>query len=279
MNDVELAPAGIPLFPSSVPAYDRCMTKTVPAWARQRFTMNHVDVDGESVPFLIGGDGPSLLLVHGLSASLDWWQFNADALARRFRVYLIDLPGFGQLGHLPEAVSMFAYTEWVNQFMDAAGLEKAHVVGHSMGGHIAIRLAATHPERVDRLVLVAPAGALPNADIEHYVLPVARLLREIPPRMIRVALRDFSRADLRATWQAGQDLVENDVLNLLPDIQAPTLLIWGGDDPIIPIALAETFLEQIPGARLVSVPDSGHMPMMDHPERFNRHVIQFLSSE
>ena len=252
------------------------MLDDVPIWARKTFARRVVELDSEPVPYLVGGTGPALILIHGLAGSLEWWRYNADEFADQFTVYMFDLPGFGRLGHLPAAGSMPYYTDWVSRFIDAIGIDDAHVLGHSMGGHIAVRLAAGSPERVDRLILVSPAGVLPDAQLDHYILPVLKLLRELPPRLLPLALRDIRRADLRTTWRSGQDLIENDVLPLLPRIQAPVLIIWGEGDDITPFELSETFLEHLPDARLVRLPEAGHLPMVDSAEQFNQAVLSFL---
>ncbi len=253
------------------------MREPIPDWAADHFELRGTSVDGEPVVYLAGGSGPPVVMLHGLSASLDWWQFNASAIAEHFTVFLLDLPGFGRMGHQTAIRAMPDYANWVIRFIDAVDLRSVHLVGHSMGGHLAVRIAATYPERVTRLVLVGPAGVLPDSELEHYVLPIVKLLREIPPRMFPLALRDIRLADLRTTWQSGQSLIEHDVLSLLPEVRASTLLIWGADDPVVPLELAETFLERLPDARLTTYPHGGHIPMVHDPERFNRDVINFLA--
>ena len=252
------------------------MINRVPVWARTTFTRHAVQLGSEFVPYLVGGTGPALIMIHGLAGSLEWWRYNANEFARHYTVYMFDLPGFGRLGHLPTSGSMPEYTHWVSRLLDRIGIERANVLGHSMGGHIAVRLSVANPERVDRLILVSPAGVLPDAQLEHYILPALKLLREIPPRLLTVALRDVRRADLRTTWRSGHDLLENDILPLLPLVSSPTLLIWGEEDDITPFELSETFLERLPNARLVRVPGIGHLPMVDAAERFNQEVITFL---
>lgn len=252
------------------------MFDQVPSWARRTFTHHVVQLGTDPVPYLVGGTGPSLVIIHGLAGSLECWRNNATELARHFTVYMFDLPGFGRLGHLPASGSMTEYSDWVSRLLDRIGIERAHIMGHSMGGHISIRLAAAGPERVDRLILVSPAGVLPDAELDHYILPALKLLRQIPPKLLPVALRDVRRADLRTTWRSGQDLIEHDILPLLPLVTSPTLIIWGDDDDITPFELSETFLERLPDARLVRMPGIGHLPMIDAADRFNREVIAFL---
>jgi pimeloyl-ACP methyl ester carboxylesterase len=257
-------------------AYDCDMDTDIPVWAREVFNLETFKVDEVTVPCLVGGNGPSLIMIHGLGGSLEWWRYNANELAEHFTVYMFDLPGFGRLGQLPASGSMPFYTGWTHRLLKEIGLDRVHVLGHSMGGHIALRLAAGFPEHVDKLVLVAPAGVLPDAEIEHYVLPVLKLLREIPPKLLPLALKDIRRADLRTTWRSGQDLIENDVLPLLPSVQSPVLLIWGDQDDITPFDLSATFLNRLSDVRLARFPNIGHLPMVESVQEFNREVINFL---
>jgi pimeloyl-ACP methyl ester carboxylesterase len=253
------------------------MVENVPIWARNTFQEKSVRLGGERIPYLLGGEGPALLMLHGLTASLDWWRYNAIELAQHFTVYMVDLPGFGRLGHLPTSGSMPRYTEWVYRLMISADLEHAHVLGHSMGGHIATRLAAGFPEQVDKLILVSPVGALPDAELEHYVMPVLKLIRELPPRLIPLALRDIRRTDLRTAWKSGQNLIEDDILHLMKYVQASTLIIWGEEDDIVSFELADVFLDNLPQARLITFPGIRHLPMIDDAARFNREVTAFLT--
>lgn len=268
-----------PFCVAGLTAYDRRMGDQLPDWAGGAFTLETVDLNGESIPCLVGGRGDPLLMIHGLSASLDWWRFNAPALAEHFRVYLIDLPGFGRLGHLDQADSMPEYMEWVRGWMDAVGLERVHLIGHSMGGHVSIRLAARHPERVHRLVLVAPAGALPETTFPKYLAPVLKTIQQIPGDLLPMAIRDIRRANLRTTFRSGRDLLEHDVLDLLPRIRARTLIIWGRDDQMVPSELAGAFVERIPDAELRLLEGAGHILMVDEPERFNQWVLAFLTGD
>lgn len=253
------------------------MEYEIPEWARAAFTWHHATVDGQHVPYLAGGTGRPVVMIHGLSASLDWWQLNATELARHARVYLLDLPGFGRLGHLQTIDSIPEHVDWIRAWMDAAALPRATFVGHSMGGHISLRLAARDPDRVDRLVLVAPAGVLPTRRLPAYITPVLSTIRQVAPTFLPQVVRDLRRSSLRTVWRSGQDLIERDVLDLMRLVVAPTLIIWGSDDPIIPASLSDLFAERIPDAELRLLPGAGHLPMIDEPERFNQTVISFLA--
>lgn len=266
-----------PLFVVAPGTYHRAMDDVVPDWARDRFALHNAQVGEERVPYLAGGSGEPLVLVHGLSSSMDWWRYNAGPLAAHFCVYLIDLPGFGRLGHLDTADSMAAYADWILDWMDAAGLPRADFAGHSMGGNIILRLAADRPERARRLVLIAPAGVLPSSEVPRYIAPVLKTVRQIPPALLPQVVRDIRRASFRTTLRSGIEMIEHDVLDILPRVRARSLLLWGEDDPIIPFDLAESFVERMPDVQLQVIKGVGHIPMIDAPELFNQAVIAFLS--
>ena len=121
------------------------------------FIVQYVYVAGRRVRYLVAGEGEPLILVHGLSASTLWWIRNVPELVRHYRVYLVDLPGFGAM-HFPRGRFVLANAaSWLLSWMKAIDLERAHFIGHSMGGYICLWIAAHHPEKVCRLVLVAPS--------------------------------------------------------------------------------------------------------------------------
>lgn len=225
------------------------------------------------------GRGAPVVLLHGLSGSHRWWRLALPPLAEHFRVHIPELVGFGgsrpaaRQPSIPEMAGVLA------GWLDALELERPHVVGHSMGGQISIHVAARRPERVDRLVLANAAG-IPR----DFSLPeLARLLAELmPPRawgapeFLPTIAFDALRAGPRVLWSAARHLLQDDVRPLLPSIVAPTLLIWGELDPLIPLEHARLFQEQIPNARLLILPDAAHTPMADRSRDFAEAVIAFL---
>lgn len=239
------------------------------------FERRHLDIGTARVHFQSGGSGEPLLLVHGLSGSGRWWQRNAPALARRFRVYIIDLIGFGRSRGtfiLEEAARV------VVTWMDRLGITRAHVVGHSMGGFIAAELAAGAPGRVDRLVLVdAAAFPLGWRPVRH-ALGLARATRYMHPTFLPVLVADAFRAGPRTLWKAAREVVVTDLGARCGEVRAPTLVVWGEHDRVVPIEAGERLAACLPKGELVVVEGAGHNPMWDRPFAFNRVVVDFLTA-
>ncbi len=252
------------------------MNDQIPAWAGESFSLQYASLNDTTIPYLVGGDGPDLLMIHGLSASLDWWQHNAPALASRFRVHLVDLPGFGRLGHLNQTHDIQGYADWLLAFMDSIDLRRPHLVGLSMGGDIAVRVAARYPDRVGRLVLATPAAILPGGSMFAWAITGIRVLTEIPASLIPLAIRDGRWVDLQTLWRTSRNLITRDVRDLMPDVQAETLILASNNDPVIPPWLAESFADSIPNSRLAVFPGAGHLVMLSQPDQFNQQVISFL---
>jgi pimeloyl-ACP methyl ester carboxylesterase len=264
--------------PPRLPALRRRAVRPALRGPARRATVT--DVGPYRVHALEAGEGADcVVLLHGLSGSSRWWNRTMDAFARRYRVLVPDVVGFGRTrcpGPLPgiaELASILA--EW----MEMRGVPRAHVVGHSMGGQLAVHLAAEHPQRVARLVLVDAAGIrrpLSPATVLRFAREVAPPARWGDPVFLPVIVRDAMTAGPRNILRAIRHILADDVRPLLGRIAAPTLVLWGGRDTIVPVAHAADFRAAIPGARLVVLPRAAHNPMVDRPAEFNRAVLRFL---
>ncbi len=238
-----------------------------------------VCVNGRPVRYGVVGMGEPVILVHGLAASARWWRRNIPVLAARHQVYLVDLPGFGALRrHRPRLVLAEA-ASWLLAWMVAAGLREAHLVGHSMGGYICLRLAASRPEVVRRLALVAPAGLPAGRSLPGYLPPLLTLIRQTPAPLLPLLVHDALRAGPRALLRTARDLLAEDVRADLASVAAPTLLVWGEHDPLVPPALAAVLRREIPNSRLLMLSETGHVPMVERPEEFNAALLAFLAGE
>jgi pimeloyl-ACP methyl ester carboxylesterase len=235
-------------------------------------------------------DAPALLLLHGFASSLHSWDELAAALETEFRVIRLDLPGFGLTG--PDPTGDYSDTRSglaLAALLDALGVARAHVVGSSMGGRIAWRFAADHPARVDRLVLMAPDGFAspgrgygpgPRPGLLLRLLPFTlpkRLVRRAmapayaDPGALTEALTERYHAMLVAPGVRPAILARLEQSVLLPPepflarITAPTLLLWGERDALVPVTHAADYLRALPDAQSVILPGIGHVPMEEAP--------------
>ena len=249
-------------------------------------------------------EAPAILLLHGFGASLQAWDDWAPALEKNLRVLRIDIPGFGLSGPaVNQDYSDAADVARVIAVMDQLGVQQVIVAGHSMGGRIAWNLAAAHPERVSKLVLLSPDGFPdPNAKSDKtYEVPA--LLGLLPYSLPKWALRMGGVApafadDSQLTPQMMQryhDMMlapgvrtallermrqtrNSDPVARLKSITVPTLLIWGEKDAFIPLSNAQDYLKAMPQAKLVTLPGVGHVLHEEAPQASVQAVLDFLSA-
>jgi pimeloyl-ACP methyl ester carboxylesterase len=236
-------------------------------------------VGGWPISYEAAGEGEPVVFVHGLSGSTRWWYRNVRTIAERHRIYLVDLPGFGTMRSLRGRFVLAETATWLSEWMEAAGLERAHLVGHSMGGYASVRLAASRPELVRRLVLVAPAGVPAERSMLGHLVPLLLTVRHATPAFLAVLVQDALRMGPMTLWRGARDLLAEDVRGDLRNIEAPTLLVWGENDPLIPPAVGDLLREEISNSRLLLLQRAGHVPMFDQPKEFDAALLTFLSGE
>ena len=249
-------------------------------------------------------DAPAVLLIHGFGASLHTWDLWAQTFSQHLRVLRLDLPGSGLSP--PDAGNDYSDTRsiaLINALLDARGLQKVSLLGHSIGGRIAWTFAATAPQQVDKLVLLAPDGfASPGFEYgKPAQVPAAMgLMRWIAPRwLLRMNLEpgyfqpdalseenlsryhDLMRAPgARAAMLAR--LEQTTLLEpqpLLQKISAPALLVWGREDAMIPFANAADYQRDIADNRLLALEKMGHLAMEENPQLALPGVLQFLTEK
>jgi pimeloyl-ACP methyl ester carboxylesterase len=262
-----------------------------------------IEVDGLQVHYKATGPegAPALLLLHGFGSSLQAWDDWSVKLEQKYRVIRLDLPGFGLTGASPtNDYSEEKDLATLTHFADKLGLEKFSVMGHSMGGKMAWSLAASQPERVQALVLMAPDGFPETKDIgtKPYEVPaVMGLIKYVFPKyLVRKSIEPaFSDADalndalvnryfdmLRAPGVRGAILnrsnqtIYTDPVPRLKAIKAPTLLIWGEQDQMIPSTNAQSYANVLSNSTTVIVPKLGHLLQEEQPEKGLTAVMQFL---
>ena len=275
----------------------------------QRAQIADIRVDGINVRYAIAGDGPAVILVHGLATSMITWCRNIDAVARAgFTAVAIDLPGYGgsgladHLGYSPESAANFLV-----DFADEMGIGRFSVVGNSAGGLIAGVTALEYPGRVDSVALVGSAGlgkrvswplrliTIPvlgelvykpqmiskEALIKRIFYRPPDFLEEIIPEMVRVRCLPHGPQVMLQSVRSGVNLLglraEHQILNRLGQLRAPLLAVWGEDDLVIPPISEEDVFRVAPDSTVRVLPECGHWPHMEKPEEFNDILTRFLA--
>jgi 4,5:9,10-diseco-3-hydroxy-5,9,17-trioxoandrosta-1(10),2-diene-4-oate hydrolase len=275
----------------------------------QRAQVKDVYVHGINVRYAVAGEGPAVLLVHGLASSMITWYCNMDALADAgFTAIAVDMPGYGgsgladHLGYEPETAARF-----LADFTTELGIERFSVVGNSAGGLIAGVTALEYPERVEKVALVAAAGlgrrlswplriiSVPvlgeliykprmigkAAMIKRIFFSPPAILDDILPEMLRVRCLPHAPRVMLKSVRSGVNLLglrrKHNILHRLRDLPAPLLAIWGEEDLVIPPVKAEEVQRALPRSTVRVLQECGHWPHMEKPEEFNRILTDFLS--
>lgn len=245
------------------------------------------------------GSGAPLVLVHGLAGDFTHFRFVAPMLAERYHLFGMDMPGCGASVKPTARVSIGMYARAVLEGLDALGLERATLVGHSAGGMVVALAALLAPERVERLVMVNAAGLraypqplrvaarglfrpwLLERTLEHLAMPmldqVFAIENEYTRHFVRGAL-DRPKHPLvseiaKVFHDLGPELLTDPIRQQAHRLEAPTLMIWGDQDRLIPVESVRKVVRRIPDARLEVFSGSGHMPMIEQPARF-AHVVR-----
>ena len=276
------------------------------------FERTHVSIHGHNVGYRMAGEGPAILLIHGIAGSSNAWRFVMPELARRYTVIAPDLIGHGESAKPMGDYSLGAYASGLRDLLQVLGHTQATVVGQSFGGGVAMQLAYQYPDCCERLVLVDSGGlgrevswllrfmTLPASE---YLMPVlfpsfvrewgndlSDLLHRRGVRMYRLGemwrsyaslTESSNRQSFIRTLRAvidpgGQTVSAMDRLYLAGEI--PTMIVWGDGDSIIPVSHAYAAHQAIPGSRLEIIQGSGHFPHVEAPERFLAVLTDFLET-
>jgi pimeloyl-ACP methyl ester carboxylesterase len=280
-------------------SYDEAVKKYAPG--------KFVTVGGKRVHYVEKGDGKPVILLHGFLYHTVAWKQNLDALANKSKTYAIDLFGWGYSERLKTMDYSFPfYAKQVVGFMDALNIKKASLIGHSLGGGIAIYVAAHYPERVDKLVLIDP-GALPipmptigwifqrpfvgeflnaipgNALWENNIKTVwyyddKKVTKEYVNEVLKPLCIKGSYEGLMYILRnvVKSPYVENEV-KMLAKRNKPILIFQGREDKAVPLDRSELLNKMWKDSKLVVFYKSGHNPHEEHPNRFNKLAVEFLS--
>lgn len=256
-----------------------------------------VNIGGTNVFYRVEGNGDPVILIHGNGLSHGQWKYNMGPLSGSYKVYALDLPGFG-LSDKPDIdYNVTYYVNILKAFMEAAGIESANIIGHSYGGAIAAGLAASHPEKVIKLILsdstgISPLGSLYTKEVFNMILRLMVRSRRLYCRPMfynsisssmldDTLLATDNKESQKAFLKNCREILryDGDYINSLMSIRAPTLIIWGNDDMLLPVSDAEKYHGLIPRSSVMVIERCGHLPNVENFKKFNKTVLEFLSGK
>lgn len=273
------------------------------ALAGGTFRLHYLNANGVKTRAIEAGEGPTLVLLHGISGHLEAYQRNILPHAEHFRTVAIDMLGHGFTDKPERSYEIADYVEHLRDVLDALGVEKAHISGESLGGWVAARFAATYPERADRLVLNTAGGMIadPNVMERLKTLSLAAVRspdREATRKRLEFLMLDpsivtedlvesrfacFRRPGMVECMERMMCLQDMDtrLANLLTEeelgrIKAETLVLWTTHDPTAGVSVGERLASLVPGSKFVVMENCGHWPQYEDPDTFNRIHIDFL---
>jgi pimeloyl-ACP methyl ester carboxylesterase len=274
-------------------------------WARKHAPGHFVDLDGHSTHYIETGNGSPVILIHGFFYDTYMWHNNIDALAAAFKVYAFDLWGFGYSTRKPMDYGYPLYSRQLLAFMDALGIHRASLIGQSMGGGIIVKFAVSHRDRINKAILVDPAG-MPNpsplmarvANLpiagelmyglktdfirkltlrRNFIHDPAHITQEYFDNVTRFhKIKGTSEAMLSILRKRFFDTLLNEI-HAFSAIDVPTLIVWGRDDRSIPVERAEAMQRILIGSRLQMIDHAGHCPHDEQSGLFNQLALEFLS--
>lgn len=261
------------------------------AW-RMGLQQKYVVLRGQKIHYIVGGAGKPLVLVHGLAGrSEDWFALIPQLVDNGYKVYALDLLGYGQSARPDVDYSISLEEQVLREFLDSQGLKQPDMAGWSMGGWISLKFAADHPERVHRLILLDSAGLRFDAVNAPLLRPkteadLARMMQVLTPHPPHIPsfyaadlLRDFVREDwiidraLKSMY-TGKDLMDG----RLSTVKTPVLLVWGKEDVLTPPTLGEQMHKSIPQSELEIFDGCGHLAPVECSNEVGRAMVQFLKA-
>ncbi len=259
--------------------------------------VTRIDVGGLHLEYEDHGQGDVLVLLHGLGCSAQDWGLQIPALSKHYRVIAPSLRGFGGSDKPGGPCSIMQYADDIVALLDALGIDRAHVLGHSMGGAVALQLAVAHQSRLDSLIVINSQASFAVRDWRRYFTVLMRfmmsgsagmerltrfLARRLFPHDNQSSLRAvmaerYSANDRRAYVAALQALAGWSVEDMVDTVTLPTLVL-AGDNDVAPLERSQAFARRMPDASLEVVSDSGHASPFDQSDVVNKLVLDFLKT-
>lgn len=242
------------------------------------------------INYIVEGEGSPIVILHGWGANIETVRPIINILNTRYKVYALDLPGFGGSSEPKEPIDSFQYAEIVRDFLKEMNIQKATFMGHSFGGKISIILSSKYPDLVDKVVLIDSAGLIPKRGIKYYTKVYSfKTLKFIYRHLFFWVKNDkrmenfykkFGSDDYRDSSGVMRQIlvtvVNENLRPLLKDIKASTLIIWGDQDDATPLYMAHIMESEIKDSGLVVFEGAGHYSYLDQYNRFTAVINAFL---
>ncbi|MGY4691731.1 alpha/beta fold hydrolase [Salibacterium sp. K-3] len=251
----------------------------------------NIDIEGVKVGYHVSGEGADVVLLHGWGADRNAFAPVHQSLEKHFRVWSLDFPGFGDSEEPPEPWDVGDYTRMLGAFLEKAHIDRPTLIGHSFGGRVSIKYASANP--VHKVILVDSAGIKPKRKWQYYVkvytykafkkildLPVLNRYKENILTKVKGKLGSTDYKNVSGTMQQTMvKVVNEDLRHHLPNIQAPTLLVWGEKDEATPVEDARLMEGMIPDAGLAVLENAGHYSYLDKRQQFLLVIDSFLQQD
>ena len=250
----------------------------------------NININGLNINYEVSGEGKAVILLHGWLCSLETMKPIENVLEKSFKVYNVDLPGFGKSDSMKEAFNTDDFGNFLQAFINALSIENPILIGHSNGGRTIINYAGRNLGKINKIILIDSAGIKPKRKLGYYVkvytfkflkrifnvLPKTEMFNNIRER----ALGKFGSQDYKNSSQVLRKtmskILKEDQRNILKNINVPTLLIWGENDQSTPVADAKIIKENIKDSGLIVLKDAGHFAYLDKYQEFVSIINCFL---
>ena len=257
-----------------------------------------ISIDGNKIRYLESGDSDkTIVLLHGLGASAERWEFVIPEFSKHYRVIVPDLIGFGQSDKPLVDYTTEFFSDFLSNFLQKLGITRTNIIGSSLGGQITAVFTSQHQEIIQNLVLVSPSGVMKHSTpaLDAYVMAalypdidlaknafemMSGSSRQINQKIIESFVERMKLPNAKMAFMSTLLGLRNAeiITKLLTKITIPTLIIWGEDDPVIPIKYADDFVSSIQDCRFFMMNKCGHTPYVDDPQKFTKLVLDFLEN-
>jgi len=258
-----------------------------------------IEIDGNKIRYFESGSSKkTLVLVHGLGASFERWQYVLPLFATHFHVVAPDLVGFGYSDKPLVDYTTDFFSNFLETFLTSLGIKHASIIGSSLGGQIAAEYTSSHSEFVEKLILISPSGIMKQSTpaLDAYIMaalyPNKKSAKnafeimdgsgkQIPMDIINGFVTRMKLPNAKFAFMSTLLGLKNSdlITKKLEKISSPTLIIWGSDDPVIPITFADDFVSSIDNCELYQMSKCGHTPYVQEPELFASRVLEFLNNQ